>query len=62
MLIVALVVIAVFVMALKSATPQAPSPMPAPTDFNGTSTELNGVDLDKIDNGLNELNIQTSTF
>ena len=61
MLIVALVVIAVFVMALKSTTPQVPM-TPPPTDFNGTSTELNGVDIDKIDSGLDQLNTQTTSF
>jgi len=63
MLVLGLVVIAIFLLTLKSSMPVTPSVItPAPTDLNGTTTELNSIDVDQIDTGLNQLNIETSAF
>lgn len=64
LIIVALVAIALFLMTLKNAMPQTETVLPpsAPTDMGSTSNELNNVNVDQIDSGLNQLNTDTSTF
>ncbi|KKT38787.1 MAG: hypothetical protein UW26_C0012G0002 [Candidatus Collierbacteria bacterium GW2011_GWF1_44_12] len=64
MIIVALAAVVIFIMTLKSTMPAQPTatPTPAPLEFDGTTTELNSVDIDQIDSGLDQLNTETSTF
>ena len=59
LIIVALAAIALFVMTVKSTLPQTPA---TPVDIESTPTELDNVNLDQIDSGLNQLNTESTSF